>query len=136
MVIAIIAILSLDIVLFLLLRSNRNKLKRKTEYGKTIPAKVVSWNDIPGRPTIYVVQVEYEIAKEKKYKKLKTNGRFAKKYKYEKNIQIVVIPDSDEAFFEEEDWKLYNAILLFLLLFSASFYIDFLLVGLIKIITG
>lgn len=106
MVIAIIAILSLDIVLLLLLRSNRNKLKRKTEYGKTIPAKVVSWNE------------------------------FAKKYKYEKNIQIVVIPDSDEAFFEEEDWKLYNAILLFLILFSASIYIDFLLAGLIKIFTG
>ncbi|MBD5455769.1 MAG: hypothetical protein HDR23_04740 [Lachnospiraceae bacterium] len=133
--IAIIAVVSFICIVFLLLiRRNKNKLKRKIEYGKAIYAKVISWTSIPGKPTRYAVKVDYEIDGEKKNKMLITSGKFAKKYEYEKNIQIVVVPDSNEVFFEEEDWKSSNMILLVFLFFDIYFLIQLLLMGFIKML--
>lgn len=133
--ITVIVVVSFICIVFLLLiRRNKNKLKRKIEFGKVISAKIISWKSIPGRPTRYAVKVDYEIDGEKKDKILMTSGKFAKKYEYEKSIQIVVIPDSYEVYFEEEDWKSSNMILLIFMIFDIYFLIQLLLVGFIKML--
>lgn len=133
--ITVIAVISsICIVFLLLIRRNRNKLARKIKYGKVIPAKVIFWKSIPGGPTRYVVKVDYKIEGEKKDKTLMTSGKFAKKYEYEKNIQIVVIPDSDEVFFEEEDWKSSNMILFVFMFFDIYLLIQLILMGFIKML--
>ena len=80
----------------------------KADFGKKVDGNVISWKAISGRPTRYVVKVEYEINEKKGNKTFVTSGKFAKKYERDKNIQIVVIPNSSKVFLEEENWKVIN----------------------------
>lgn len=126
-------VLAVCIVLVLLIRSNRHKLKKKSECGKIIEAKIKSWKEIPGRPTRYIIRVEYETDKKRENKVLITSGKFARKYEYEKSIQIVVIPNSNKVFFEEEDWKTQNIWLVIFAVFFAAFLMQLLVVGVMRL---
>ena len=105
----------------------------KIEYGKKICAKVISWDVFPGRPTLYVVKVEYEIDKKKEKKTFITSGKYAKKYEQDRNIQIVIIPNSNKVFLEEEDWKIQN-IVIFVFLIAMIQFLLALLMSFIKIV--
>lgn len=123
---AVIIVLILCLIFILLIKNNLGKLKLKREYGEVIGARVNSWNIVPGRPAHYIIKVEYERDNKKENKTLITSRRFAKKYEYDKNIQVVIIPNSNKVFFEEEDWKVQNIIFFIFLLFLVSFLIQLL----------
>lgn len=110
------------------------KLKRK--YGEVVQAKVISWDVVPGKPTRYIIKVEFEKDEKKENKILVTSGRFAKKYEHERNVQIVIVPNSKKVFFEEEDWNSENIVLFLFLIISLSFLILFLLTILIFLCEG
>lgn len=123
---AVIIVLILCLIFILLIKNNLGKLKLKREYGEVIGARVNSWNIVPGRPAHYIIKVEYERDNKKENKTLITSRIFAKKYEYDKNIQVVIIPNSNKVFFEEEDWKVQNIIFFIFLLFLVSFLIQLL----------
>lgn len=129
----IMIILLIYTVFILLIKRNRYKLKMKKEYGVVIKAKVIDWESIPGRPTRYIIKVEYEMDEKKENKTLITSGKIARKYEKEKSIQIAIIPNSNKIFFEEEDWKKQNILLFILLIFSIPFLMPMLLMCLIEI---
>ena len=106
----------------------------KKEYGIVIKAKVNYWKSIPGKPTRYIIKVEYEIDKKKQSKTLIASEKFAKKYEREKSIQIVVIPNLDRVYFEEEDWKIQNILLLILLIALLTTLMPMLLMCILEIV--
>lgn len=130
---SVIAVSIICILLVLQFKNNENKLKMKIEYGKKICAKVISWDVFPGRPTLYVVKVEYEIDKKKEKKTFITSGKYAKKYEQDRNIQIVIIPNSNKVFLEEEDWTIQN-IVIFVFLIAMIQFLLALLMSFIKIV--
>ena len=101
--------------------------------GKIISAKVISWDVFPGRPTLYTIKVEYEIDEMIKNKTFITSGKFAKRYEQDRNIQIVIIPNSNKVFLEEENWKAQNIRNFVFLILILSFLLQFLVVGFIGI---
>jgi hypothetical protein len=126
---AIVAVLIICIILVYRISKNKINLKLKADFGKKVDGNVISWKAIPGRPTHYVVKVEYEINEKKGNKTFVTSGKFAKKYERDKNIQIVVIPNSSKVFLEEENWKVINIWNFVFLLFAVLFLLQLLLVG-------
>lgn len=130
-IVVTIIVLLVCIVFILLIRNNVGKMKLKREYGEVIQAKVSSWDIVYGRPTRYIVKVEYVRDKKTENKTLVTSGGFAKKYEYEKNIQIVIVPNSKKIFFEEENWNSENIVFFIFLIIAVSFLILFLLIGFI-----
>lgn len=104
--IALLAVSIICIFFVMQIRNNRNKLKWKIESGKIIDAQVISWKVITGRPTFYVMKVAYEIDHTKKNKTFITSGKFAKKYELDRNIQIVMIPNSNKVYFYCSCWQL------------------------------
>ncbi len=130
---SVIAVSIICILLVLQFKNNKSKLKMKIECGKKICAKVMSWDVFPGRPTLYVVKVEYEIDKKKEKKTFITSGKYAKKYEQDRNIQIVIIPNSNKVFLEEEDWKIQNIVIFVFLIFMIQFLLA-LLMSFIKIV--
>lgn len=130
-IVVTIIVLLVCIVFILLIRNNVGKMKLKREYGEVIQAKVSSWDIVYGRPTRYIVKVEYVRDKKTENKTLVTSGGFAKKYEYEKNIQIVIVPNSKKIFFEEENWNSENIVFFIFLIIAVSFLIQFLLIGFI-----
>ncbi len=131
-VVAFVSILIICIVFAFQIRNNNKKLKMKVDYGKIIRAKVIFWKAISGRPTYYIIKVEYEIDKEEKNKTFITSRRFAKRYEHDRNIQIVIIPNSTKVFLEEEDWKVQNIWNFVFLIFAVLFLLQLLLKGFIK----
>lgn len=127
--VALLAVSIICIFFVMQIRNNRNKLKWKIESGKIIDAQVISWKVITGRPTFYVMKVAYEIDHTKKNKTFITSGKFAKKYELDRNIQIVMIPNSNKVFLEEENWKGQNIWNFVLLLFAAIFLLQLLVIG-------
>ena len=130
----VIAISIICILLVLQFKNNKNKLKMKIECGKTIWAKVILWDVLPGRPTLYVVKVEYEIDEKKEKKTFITSGKYAKKYEQDRNIQIVIIQNSNKFFLDEEDWKIQNIIIFVFLIYLIQFLLMALLMGFMEII--
>lgn len=112
----------LVIILALLIRRNVQRVVKK-KYGRLINAKVIKWGVISGQPTRYLVEVEYQMNNIKKTKRLITSGKFAGKYEKERDIPIVVMQDTDQIFFEEEDWKEQNIFLLFIIIITLPFLI-------------
>lgn len=111
-----------------------NNLKLKKEYGKIIQAKVISWKAIPGRPTRYAITVGYEKDKKQEKKTLISSGKFARKYEFIRNIQIVFIPNSDKVFLEEEDWKSQTVMYFVFLIFVSVFLLQLLLICIVQIL--
>lgn len=132
-VVAVVVLIIICIFSTVQIRNNNNNLKMKIECGEMIEAKVIAWKEIPGRPNRYVIKAEYEINQQKVNKTFITSRKFAKKYEHDRDIQIVIIPNSKKAFLKEEDWKVQNAMNYFFLIFSATFLFDLLIAGLIKI---
>lgn len=132
-VVAVVVLIIICIFSIVQIRNNNKNLKMKTECGETIGAKVISWKEIPGRPNRYVIKAEYEVNQQKVNKTFMTSRRFAKRYEHDRDIQIVVIPNSNKAFLEEEDWKVQNVMNYFFLIFSATFLLDLLIMGLLKV---
>lgn len=115
-------LLSIVILLALLVRRNALKLKEK-KGGDIINAKVTKWKAISGRPTRYVLEVEYQVENMKQTKRFITSGKFAKKYEKEKIIPVVVIPNTDTIYLAEEDSKRQNMVLFFLIIIALPFLI-------------
>lgn len=65
--VVMLALIIICVLLFFQIKKNINNLKLKKECGKIVPAKVISWKVVPGRPTRYIISVEYE--KDKKQEK-------------------------------------------------------------------
>ncbi len=130
---AIVVVLIICTVLVYRISKNKINLKLKADFGKKVDGNVISWKAIPGRPTRYAMKVEYEINEKKENKTFITSSKFAKKYERDKNIQIVVIPNSNKVFLEEENWKVINIWDYVFLLFAVLFLLQLLLVGLIAI---
>lgn len=107
----------LVIIMALLIRRNIQRVVKK-KYGRLINAKVIKWCVISGQPTRYLLEVEYQMNSIKKTKRFITSGKFARKYEKEKDIPIVVMQDTDQIFFEEEDWKEQNICLLFIIIIT------------------
>lgn len=105
----------------------------KKECGKIVPAKVISWKVVPGRPTRYIISVEYEKDKKQEKKTLISSRKFARKYEYIRDVQIVTILNSDKVFLEEEDWKIQNVIYFVLLIFVLVFLVKLLLISIVQI---
>lgn len=82
--------------------------RMKETVGIIVDAKVISWIYMLGRPTQYIVKVEYYIDNEKISKTLVTSGKFAAKYERERDIQVVVIPNTGKVYFAEENWRMQN----------------------------
>ena len=133
MYIMAVAVLIICIVLMLQIRNNKNNLKMKIECGETISAKVISWKCIPGKPGFYIIKAEYEIDKKKENKTFVTSRKFAKKYEHDRDIQIVIVPDSNKVFLEEEDWKVQNVWNYIFLIALVSFLFSLLIAGFIEI---
>ena len=133
--VAVVLIICICIVLILQIRNNKNKLKMKIECGEVISAKVISWKAIHGRPTRYVIKAEYEIAKKKENKTFVTSRKFAKKYEHDRDIQIVIVPNINKVFLEEEDWKVQNIWNYVFLLLLVLFLLQFLIAGFIMFFT-
>lgn len=130
---ALLAVLIICIFLIIQIISNQNRLKLKTECGEIISAKITSWKKIPGRPTFYAIKVEYEIDNIKRHKTFITSGKFAKRYESDRNIQIVIIPNSNKVFLEEENWKKQNICFFILLIFVVLFLFQLILIGFVKV---
>lgn len=130
--IAVVTLIICIVFLALQIRNNNNKLKMKREYGEVIEAKVISWNVVPGRPDRYVIKTEYTIDEKNENKSFITSGKFAKKYEHDRNIQIVMIPNSNKVFLAEEDWKMQNRTGFIFLLFLSFFLLKLLLIGFVK----
>lgn len=118
----------IHIIFILLIRNNADNMKLKREYGEVVQAKVISWKAVSGRPTRYIIKVEFERDEKKENKILVTSERFAKKYEYEKNAQIVIVPNSKKVFFEEEDGNSRNIALFFFLIISLSIFVNIVIV--------
>lgn len=131
--VAMLVLTIICMLLFFQIKKNTNNLKLKKECGKIIQAKVISWKAIPGRPTRYVISVEYEKDKKQENKTLISSGRFAKKYEYIRDIQVVTILNSDKVFLEEEDWRIQNVIYFVFLLFVSVFLLKLLLISIAQI---
>lgn len=115
-------IFMLVIIVALLIRRNVQRVVKK-KYGRLINAKVIKWHVLSGQPTRYILEVEYQMNNIKKTKRFITSGKFARKYEKEKDIPIVVMQDTDQIFFEEEDWKEQNIFLLFIIIIMLPFLI-------------
>lgn len=119
-VIMVLVVLILFLIIFMqVLRNNQRKCRTKEMVGITIDAKVVSWKYLLGRPTRYIVNVEYYVNNEKISKTLVTSGKFAAKYERERDIQIVVIPNTRKVYFAEENWRMQNIGLIIAIMFIA-----------------
>ena len=105
----------------------------KIESGEIINAKVISWKVITGRPTFYVMKVAYEIDNIKKNKTFITSGKSARKYELDRDIQIIIIPNSNKVFLEEENWKVQNICNFVLLIFAALLLLQLLVIGFVEI---
>lgn len=132
--VAVLALIIICILLFFQIKKNMNNLKLKKEYGKIIQAKVISWKAIPGRPTRYAITVGYEKDKKQEKKTLISSGKFARKYEFIRNIQIVFIPNSDKVFLEEEDWKSQTVMYFVFLIFVSVFLLQLLLICIVQIL--
>ncbi len=136
MTVYVFALLVLSIICIFLaiqIRNNQNKLKMKIESGEIINAKVISWKVITGRPTFYVMKVAYEIDNIKKNKTFITSGKSARKYELDRDIQIIIIPNSNKVFLEEENWKVQNICNFVLLIFAALLLLQLLVIGFVEI---
>lgn len=133
--IAVVTLIICMVFFALQIRNNKNKLKMKREYGEVIVAKVISQNVVPGSPDRYVIKVEYAINEKKENKTFITSGKFAKRYEHDRNIQIVIIPNSNKVFLAEEDWKMLNRSSFILLLFLSFFLLQLLLIGGVKAVS-
>ncbi len=60
------------------------------------------------------MDVEYEKDEIRQKKRIITHGKFAGKYEHAEDVQIVVIPEADMVFLNEESWKEINTVLYFL----------------------
>lgn len=108
---------SLVIILALLIRRNALRSDKK-KYGNLINAKVTEWKVLSGKPTRYILEVEYEIKNRKQRKRLITSGKFARKYEKLSQIPIVVIQNTNKIYLEEEDWKRQNMVLFLLIMIA------------------
>lgn len=134
-IICIAVLLPLLLIMIRMLRNNRNNLRMKDAAGIYIDAKVIAWRYLLGRPTRYVVKVEYSFQHEKVSKMLVTSGRFAAKYEHQRDIQVVVIPDTGKVCFAEEDWRMQN-IGLILFIIMVSFMLFLLICTLALLVVG
>lgn len=124
--IVFISVLMFDMVLLFLVRRNKIRRKRKNS-GESIEARIKQWDVLIGRPTRYIIKVEYRIGKETRTKIFVTGSKFAKKYQNENNIQIVAVQNSDTTYLAEEDWKYQDRFLFVLLIFTIPIFIATLL---------
>lgn len=131
--VVMLALIIICVLLFFQIKKNINNLKLKKECGKIVPAKVISWKVVPGRPTRYIISVEYEKDKKQEKKTLISSRKFARKYEYIRDVQIVTILNSDKVFLEEEDWKIQNVIYFVLLIFVLVFLVKLLLISIVQI---
>lgn len=100
-----------EIVLRMVIKKNEKKLELKKKAKVILWAKIRKYKAIPGRPTFYILDVEYEENQKIQKKCVITHGRFARKYEHEKNVRIVLVPEIDRVFLEEESWKEINMVL-------------------------
>lgn len=126
-------VLIICMLLFFQIKRNKYNLKFKRECGKIIQAKVISWKAVPGRPTRYVIKVEYKKDNKQENKTFISSGKFARKYEHIQYIQIAFIPDSNKLFLDEEDWRAQNRCYFVLLIFAAVFLLQLLLIGFVTI---
>ncbi len=103
-----------EMILGVLIKRNKYKLKLKKQSKDIFLAKIKNFRAIPGRPTLYIVDVEYEKDEIRQKKRIITHGKFARKYEHAEDVQIVVIPEADMVFLNEESWKEINTALYFL----------------------
>lgn len=116
LLVTIINLMLIAIILIFLIRRNILRLEKKKITGTLIDAEVTKWKALSGKPTRYILEVEYEMEDKKYIKKLITSGKFAKKYEKERTVPIVVIQDTNKIYFKEEDWKRQNIFLISLII--------------------
>lgn len=63
------------IFIFFQIIKNINNLKLKKECGKIIQANVISWEAVSGRPTHYIIKIEYEKDKKQENKTIISSGK-------------------------------------------------------------
>lgn len=139
----IVVLIIMIVVLVFLLRifiqrliNNKYNYRMKETIGIIVDAKVVSWIYLLGRPTRYIVKVEYYVNNEKKSKRLVTSGKFAEKYGRERDIQVVMIPNTGKVYFIEEDWKKQNIALIVGIIFTVSFLCGLIFMFFVLIVDG
>lgn len=79
------------VILALLIKRNISRFKNKNNNGILINAEVIKWKVLSGRPTRYILDIEYQMENVKQSKRLITSGSFARKYEKEKTVPIIIL---------------------------------------------
>lgn len=122
------------VILALLIKRNISRFKNKNNNGILINAEVIKWKVLSGRPTRYILDIEYQMENVKQSKRLITSGSFARKYEKEKTVPIIVLHNTNRVYFEEENWKRQNIFLFILIIMSLPFLILLLFCSSLEII--
>lgn len=109
--ISIAVLILAEFIIFLSIKRIRQKKNMKKLSTEIVLAKISSFKAIPGRPTRYIMRVEFERNHRKQKKCMVTGEKFGKKYEHTEQVQLVVAPESDMVFFAEESWKGINIVL-------------------------
>lgn len=129
----ILVLILLDVLFLIMLGKNMHWQKVKQKCGKVVSAKINNWNAFMGEPWCYIVKyerytlnIEYQLDNETICINLMTHRRFAKKYRDNRDVQIVIIPNSNKILFAEENRIVDNAIYT-IFIFVITFFLVFLL---------
>lgn len=119
-----------QITIFFMLYSiwRRNRIKNRE--GMKIQGKKIDYKEIPGRPTRYLILVEYQINGEEKRKRIITTDRAARKFAKEEEIALIYVHSLDKIYWSGEK-KYANMPIIILLVVLAVFMWGFMLVGII-----
>lgn len=95
-----------------------NELKRRE--GKHIVGKKTGCKEIPGRPTWYIIEVEFEQNNINKCKKIVTSDKKIKKYADGEEIPLLFVEAINKVFWAEDnsqEWRLWMVMLIFFSVF-------------------
>lgn len=95
-------IVCVQIIIFFMLYNIWRRARIKNREGIEIQGKKIDYKEIPGRPTRYLILAEYQIAGEKKRKRIITTDRAARKFAKEENIALIYVHSLDKIYWSDE----------------------------------
>ena len=104
-------------------RFPRQKQCSKKEVWEDYCWEKISCDELPGRPTRYIVKVEYEINNVVHEKKVITTDKNIKKYADNGQIRLLYVDKIDKVYWAEDKSNEIIVIIVLLALFSASMFL-------------
>lgn len=91
-----------QVIVCLLIYNKIRCLQKKKNEGIEIQGKQISYKEIPGRPTRYLIVIECEIDGIKRRKKIITSDKAVCKLKDDESIALIYVHSLDKVYWADE----------------------------------